>query len=82
MRRVRQCLGRAELAVCERIMELYAPYVLVRCTRYTNRRRQAQQIGAYTLISTCSLAGELGPALPLGRIVDIVVSEEVGGNYG
>jgi len=73
MRRVQQCLEWAELPVFERIMELYAPYVLVRCARYTNRRRQAQQIGAYTVISTCFLARELGPALSLGRIVDIVV---------
>ncbi len=73
MRRVRQSLNRAELAVFERIMELYAPYVLIHCARYTNRRRQAQQVGAYTLICTCFLAGKLGPALPLGRIVDIVM---------
>ncbi len=74
MGRVRQCLERAELPGFERIMGLYAPYVLIRCARYTNRRRQAQQIGAYTLISTCILADKLGPVLPLGRIVDIVVS--------
>ena len=73
MRRVRQCLDRAELAVFERIIELYAPYVLIRCAKYTNRRRRAQQIGAYTLISTCFLARELGAALPLGRIVDLVM---------
>ncbi len=73
MRRVRQCLERAELAVFERITELYVPYVLIRCARYTNRRRQAQRIGAYALVSTCFLAREVGPVLPLGRIVDIVV---------
>jgi predicted RNA-binding protein YlxR (DUF448 family) len=64
---------RAELAVFKRIVELYVPYVLVRCTRYTNRRRQAQQIGTYILITTCVMVRKLGPALPLGRIVDTVV---------
>ncbi len=73
MRRAQQCLEWAQLPIFERIMGLYAPYVLVRCARYTNRRRQAQQIGAYTLISTCILADKLGPVLPLGRIVDTVV---------
>jgi len=73
MRRVQQCLDRAELAVFERIIEFYVPYVLVRCARYTKRRRQAQQIGVYTLVSTCFLARELGPALSLGRIVDTAV---------
>jgi predicted RNA-binding protein YlxR (DUF448 family) len=64
---------RAELAVFKRIVELYVPHVLVRCTRYTNRRRQAQQIGTYILITTCVMLRKLGPALPLGRIVDTVV---------
>ena len=73
MRRVRQWVDPARLAVYEGIIELYAPYVLIRCARYTNRRRQAQQMGAYTLISTCFLARALGAALPLGRIVDLVV---------
>ena len=72
MRRVRQWVDPARLAVYEGIIELYAPYVLIRCARYTNRRRQAQQIGAYSLISSCFLARELGPALALGRIVDLV----------
>ncbi len=73
MRRARQWVDPARLAVYEGIIELYAPYVLIRCARYTNRRRQAEQIGAYTLISTCFLARALGAALPLGRIVDLVV---------
>ena len=43
MRRVRRCVEGAMLPVYERIIELYAPYVLVRCAQYTNGRRQAQQ---------------------------------------
>jgi hypothetical protein len=74
MRRVRQTVDRALLPVYERIMELYGPYVLVRCARYTNRRGQAQHIGVYTLISACFLARELGPVLSLGRIVDVAVA--------
>ena len=72
MRRVRQIVERADLAVYERIIELYTPYVLVRCTRHTNRRRQAQQIGAYTLITTCLVVGELERVERVGRIVDLV----------
>jgi len=73
MRRVRQWVDPARLAVYESIIELYAPYVLIRCARYTNRRRQAQQIGAYTLITTCLVAGELEQVGQLGRVVDIVL---------
>jgi DNA-directed RNA polymerase specialized sigma24 family protein len=73
MRRVRQWVDPARLAVYEGIIELYAPYVLIRCARYTNRRRQAQQIGAYTLITTCLVAGELEQVEQLGRVVDIVL---------
>ncbi len=73
MRRVRQWVDPAMLAVYEGIIELYAPYVFVRCARYTNRRRQAQQIGAYTLITTCLVAGELEQVGQLGRMVDIVL---------
>ena len=57
MRRVRRCIRYGGCcAVYEWIIEFYGPYVLVRCSRYTNRRRQAQQIGAYTLITTCLVA--------------------------
>ncbi len=70
---MRQWVDPARLTVYEEIIELYAPYVLIRCARYTNRRRQAQQIGAYTLITTCLLAGELEPVVPLGRVVEIVL---------
>ena len=60
------------LPLYERIIELYAPYVLVRCARYTNGRRQAQWIGVYTLITTCILANELEQVGQLGRIVDMM----------
>ena len=73
MRRVRRCVEGAELAVYERIIELYAPYVLVRCSQYTNGRRQAQQIGVYTLITTCMVVGEIEHVGQLGRVVDIMV---------
>ena len=73
MRRVRQWIDPARLAVYEEIIELYAPYVLIRCARYTNRRRQAQQIGAYTLITACLVAGELEQPEQLARVVDIVL---------
>jgi hypothetical protein len=70
MRRVQQSLDWALLPVYERIVECYCPYVLVRCARYTNNRRQAQQIGAYTLVSACLVARELGDIVPIGRIVE------------
>jgi hypothetical protein len=73
MRRVRRCVEGAELAVYERIIELYAPYVLVRCAQYTNGRRQAQQIGVYTLITTCVVVSELKHVGQLSRLVDIMV---------
>jgi DNA-directed RNA polymerase specialized sigma24 family protein len=73
MRRVRQWVDPARLAVYEGIIELYAPCVLIRCARYTNRRRQAQQIGAYTLIVTCLVARAVGRALPVGRIVESIL---------
>jgi hypothetical protein len=57
----------------EWIIELYAPYVLVRCARFTNSRWQAQEIGVYTLITTCLLAGELDHLGQLGMLVDIMV---------
>ena len=73
MRRMRRSLDRAQLAVCERIIELHTPYVLVRCARYTNGRRQAQQIGTYTLITTCLVARAVGDGLAVGRIVEIML---------
>ncbi len=64
----------AMFTVYGRIVPVYAPYVLVRCARYTNGRRQAQQIGAYTLVTACLLARELGNALPAGTMVETVLS--------
>ncbi len=61
------------LPIYARIMELYGPYVLVRCAKYTNRRRQAQQIAVYTLVTTCLLARELPWAGQLSLLIDIMV---------
>ncbi len=74
MRRVRQCVDQAVLPVYEWIMELYGPYVLIRCARYTNRRRHSQQIGAYVLICTCLLSREVEHLGQLGRLIDIMVA--------
>ena len=74
MRRMQEGSAEAVFTVEERIVQAYAPYVLVRCARYTNGRRQAQQIGAYTLVTACLLAQRLGHTLPVGTIVEIVLS--------
>ncbi len=71
MRRVRQSLDRAELPAYERIIGCYCPYVLIRCARYTNGRRQAQQIGAYALTTACVMLRKLGDAVPIGKIVEM-----------
>jgi DNA-directed RNA polymerase specialized sigma24 family protein len=73
MRRMRRGLEGMVLTLYGRILEVYTPYVFVRCARYTNGRRQAQQIGAYTLINACLIAGELGDAVPVGRMVETVL---------
>ncbi len=73
MQRVRQGVDRAMLPIYERIMELYGPYVLVRCAQYTNRRRQTVQIGVLTLITTCLLASELPWAGQLSLLLDVIM---------
>ncbi len=70
---MQQGSAEAVFTVEERIVQTYAPYVLVRCARYTNGRRQAQQIGAYTLVTACLLARELGHGLPFGTTVEVVL---------
>ena len=61
------------LPVYERIMELYGPYVLVRCAKCTNRRLQAEDIGVFTLITTCLLVSELPRAGEISRFIDVMV---------
>jgi hypothetical protein len=73
MRRVRRSVDRALLPVWERIVECYCPYVLIRSARYTNGRRQAQQIGVYALVTACVVAQKVGPIMPIGRIVEIIL---------
>jgi len=72
MRRVRHGVNGARLTLYEWIIECYAPYVLVRCARFTNSHRQAREIGVYTLITTCLLAGELDRLGQLGILVDFM----------
>ena len=73
MRRVRHGVNGARLPLYEWIVEWYGPYVLVRCAGFTNSRRHAQEIGMYTLATTCVLAGELDHLEPLGILVDLMV---------
>jgi hypothetical protein len=70
MRHVRRWAGGARLPLYEWIVGRYAPYVLVRCARFTNSRRQAQQMGVYTLITTCLLAHRLRHPGQLALLVD------------
>ena len=59
------------------ITHRYLRYILIRSLAYTNRRTLAQQIGVYTLITTCLLAGRLRRRADLGIVVDTMV-ETVG----
>ncbi len=56
----------------EWIIDLYAPYVFVRCAGFTNDRDEALLIGAYTLITTCLMAERLDHPGQLGISVDVV----------
>jgi len=73
MRRARQTVDGAMLPVYERIITLYAPYVLVRCAAYPNGRRQAQQIAVYVLVCTCLLSGKVRHLRRVGKIVDVMM---------
>ncbi len=66
----RDCIDGDMLRLCEWIVKLYARYALLRCARFTNSRRRAEQIGVYTLITTCLLARELEYPAQLGLLVD------------
>jgi DNA-directed RNA polymerase specialized sigma24 family protein len=70
MRRVRHWARGAKLPLYRWIVGRYAPYVLVRCARFTNSRRAAQQMGVYTLITTCLLAHRLRHPGRLAFLID------------
>lgn len=66
----------------EWIVERYGPYVLIRSAAFTNCRTEAARIAAYTLVTTCLLAGELDHPGQLGILVDTmadVVAEDADG---
>jgi DNA-directed RNA polymerase specialized sigma24 family protein len=71
-----------KLLVYERIVKYYLRYVLLRCCEYTNSRREAEQIAAYTLITTCSLLEQLRHAGDLvwliDRMVEVIAEERSG----
>jgi hypothetical protein len=54
----------------EWIVELYARYVLILCSRFTNDRAAAQDIAACTLATTCLLSGELEHVGQLSLLAD------------
>jgi DNA-directed RNA polymerase specialized sigma24 family protein len=72
-----------KLPVYERIVKHYLRYVLLRCCEYTNSRREAEQIAAYTLISTCSLLEQLRQGCDLAwlldSMLDVIGREQSGG---
>ena len=65
--------GGAITPLREWIIDLYAPYVLIRCAGFTNDRSQALMIGAYTLVTTCLMVERLDHLGQLGISVDVVV---------
>lgn len=66
----RYCIDGDMLRLCEWIVKFYARYALLRCARFTNSRSRAEQIGVYTLITTCLLTRELKYPAQLGLLVD------------
>ncbi|MGE5295229.1 MAG: hypothetical protein ACM3VT_10410 [Solirubrobacterales bacterium] len=73
MRRVRRCAERAEIARCRRIIEVYAPYVLVRCAAFTDSWRLSLEIGAYVLLCTCLLASRMTGRVRVGVLVEAML---------
>jgi DNA-directed RNA polymerase specialized sigma24 family protein len=63
----------ARLCVYRRIIRYYLRYVLVRCAKFTNRKREAQTIAFYALVTTCLLAPQLPHARQLRILVDMMV---------
>jgi DNA-directed RNA polymerase specialized sigma24 family protein len=57
----------------EWIIDFYTPYILIRCTGFTNSKAQAERIAVYGLITTCLLAAELERLNQVGLLVDILV---------
>lgn len=84
-RRGRHAVGGTVLPLYEWIIDLYAPYVFVRCAGFTNDRSQALMIGAYTLITTCLMADRLDHLGQLGISIDViaeVVGPDTVGDHG
>jgi hypothetical protein len=77
MGRVRRNAGRAELERYQEIIEVYAPYVLIRCAAFTNSRRLSQEIGAYVLICTCLMSSKLDHSGQIGILIEVML-ETVG----
>ena len=66
----------------EWIIDFYTPYILIRSTRFTNSKAQAERIAVYGLITTCLLAVKLERLSQVGLLVDIlvdVIGEDVTG---
>ncbi len=73
MRRAWRHTDRAELVWYQRIIEMYAPYVLVRCAAFTNSRRLSQEIGAHVLICACLMSSRLNRLERFGFLVETML---------
>jgi hypothetical protein len=73
MRRVRRCARQAEILRFQRITEVYAPYVQVRCVAFTNSRQASLEIGAYVLLCTCLITRIVGDRGSTGVLVEAML---------
>ena len=61
------------LVVYGRLINYYQRYILLRCCQHTDSQSEAERIASYTLLTVCSLAGELPHSRQLGWLIDSMV---------
>lgn len=56
-------------------LKIYLRYVLFRCTKYTNYRKQVAEISVHTFITVCRLTDKLEHVSQLGSFLDCMIDD-------
>jgi hypothetical protein len=67
-------MQREKLNDYEKTVRRYLPYVLVKCTKYTNRRRTAEYIAFYTFTGAYRLSVQLDGANKIPVLIDSMLT--------
>ena len=83
MERVSNLTPKVNLSTYRELINIFLPFVIIRCTRYTNSKRLAETIAVYSLVSSYLARMQetkAGISIVIGCMADVVGEDLAGGS--